>query len=107
MKRLGGVLGGLLLPRACHACAVCGFGLGQSRSAFFWTTVALSILPLGLLAAGIYYLKRVGGAWLREEFRERDEEAVHAAIPRPRPEPARFSPPAPAPAVPTPSPSRT
>jgi len=105
VKRLTGVLAGLTLPRLCHACAVCGFGLGPNRSAFFWTTVLLSILPLGMLAAGIFYLKRVGGAWLREEFRERDE--LPGPSPAPRPEPARFSPPAPAPAAPAPSPFRT
>ncbi len=48
----------LALPSTARACAVCGVGLGPNRATFFWTTVLLSLLPLGMFAAGALLLRR-------------------------------------------------
>jgi O-antigen ligase len=45
------------LPALASACAVCGFGQGRNRDAFFWTMVLLSLLPLGMLGAGLMFLR--------------------------------------------------
>lgn len=52
-----------LAPAAARACAVCGGGNPANRFAFFASTIALSLLPLGMF---------VGAAlWLRSRLRER------------------------------------
>jgi hypothetical protein len=48
----------LTLPAVARACAVCGFGEGRSRGAFFWTMVLLSLLPLGMMGAGLMFLRQ-------------------------------------------------
>ena len=63
----------LLLPAVARACAVCGGGTAQNRAAFFWTTVLLSLLPLGMMAGGFLFLRRTGGAWTRDEFADRED----------------------------------
>lgn len=67
------------LPAVAHACAVCGADGGPSRSAFFWSTIALSLIPLGLFAGGLWFLRRSAGAWMRDEFAEREDAIVPAA----------------------------
>jgi hypothetical protein len=75
---------GLALPAAARACAACGADGGASRAAFFWTTVLLSLLPLGMFAAGIAILVRTARGRLREEFADRDEAGGPAAPAAPR-----------------------
>ena len=67
------------LPASASACAVCGVGNGRNKMAFFLTTIFLSLLPLGLIGAGLVYLARKGRAFLASEFRESDEEPVAEA----------------------------
>ena len=69
------IAAGVLLPAACEACAVCGAGGDRNRLAFFWTTVFLSLLPLGMLAGGAVFLRR---AMRRREPERRVESAVRA-----------------------------
>jgi hypothetical protein len=63
----------LLLPGTAVACAVCGAGVDRTRNAFFETTVMLSLLPLGMIAGGLWWLGRRGRAFLADELRDRDE----------------------------------
>jgi hypothetical protein len=76
VRRPALVLLGLLAPACARACAVCGLGLGSNGSSFFWTTVLLSLLPLGLIVAGLLYLRRVGRHWMQDEFEETDSSPV-------------------------------
>ena len=65
----------LLAPAAVHACAVCSALSSESnRKAFLETTVLLSLLPLGLIAWGLFWVARRGHGVLRAEFRESDED---------------------------------
>src|SRR5262249_60552108 len=89
---LAGPPAGALPPAAALACAVCGGGNPANRFAFFASTIALSLLPLGMFAGAFLWLR----ARLRQrggnEFAERD--AAPAAPPPPPPR-----------AVPLPSPA--
>jgi hypothetical protein len=66
------LLAGLCLPGAARACAVCGLGLGANGSTFFWTTILLSLLPLAMIAAGVWYLRRQMLRHMPDEFVETD-----------------------------------
>ena len=57
-----------LVPVRAFACSVCGGGNPANRFAFFASTIALSLLPLGLFAAGLLWLRARGAS----EFVERD-----------------------------------
>ena len=70
-SQCGVVLVGLVPARA-FACAVCGGGNPANRFAFFASTIALSLLPLGLFAAGFLWLRARLRAHDRSEFVERD-----------------------------------
>ena len=48
----------LMLPQWALACAVCSDGEKQNAMAFFWTTVFLTLLPLGLLAALVRWVQK-------------------------------------------------
>lgn len=62
-----------LLPELAAACAVCTAGTGEdSRQAFIWTTVFLSVLPLAAIGAGVLWLRR---AMVRAREAERLAEA--------------------------------
>lgn len=78
MKRLGFVLLGLW-PAAAHACAVCGGGVDRTRGAFFGTTILLSLLPLGMIGGGLWWLRRNASDYDPREFMDRD------AVPPPAP----------------------
>ena len=67
----------LVLPRAALACAVCGGGNPANRFAFFASTIALSLLPLGLFAAGFLWLRSRIGRRGADEFRERNAQPTH------------------------------
>ena len=61
------------LPSLAHACGACGVGNGRNAIDYLTTTVFLSLLPLGIIGAGLVWLARNGRAFLASEFRERDE----------------------------------
>jgi hypothetical protein len=63
------------LPAIAAACPTCGVGNGRNKMAFFVTTIFLSLLPLGIIAAGLFWLARKGRSIIASEFRESDEEA--------------------------------
>lgn len=52
------VLGVALLAGAAQACPVCFSATDQNRMAFLGTTILLSLLPLGMVAGGVLYLRR-------------------------------------------------
>jgi hypothetical protein len=54
-----------LAPELARACAVCGAGADEdeSRVAYLLTTLALSVLPLGLFGGFVI--------WLRRQYRRR------------------------------------
>ena len=54
------------LPEAAAACSVCNGGAEESRQAFLFTTVLLSLLPIGMIC-GLAW-------WIWRHFRE--EEAA-------------------------------
>ena len=60
-----------LLPALALACPVCGGGGDSPRSqaAFFNTTILLSLLPLGMIGGGVWWLR---GKAQDGEFEERD-----------------------------------
>jgi hypothetical protein len=80
----------VLLPGAAQACATCTGASDRNRAAFLWTTVLLSLLPLGLIAAGLLWWMRDGREWLKREFVDRDawsppaEERTSPAAPAER-----------------------
>jgi hypothetical protein len=62
----------VIVPLAAWACPVCFSGSPRIRIAFFNTTLLLSFLPLGLIGAAVFALKRLGrGSWAGE-FEDRD-----------------------------------
>lgn len=48
----------MVMPSVVHACAVCSDGEKQNAMAFFWTTVLLTALPLGLLGGIIRWVQK-------------------------------------------------
>jgi hypothetical protein len=62
----------MLWPALAQACAVCGSANDRNRMAFFWTTVLLSLAPLGLIGGALLWIRRVAGDRLAAEFEERD-----------------------------------
>ena len=58
----------LLLPAAALACPGCFAAAENNRSAFLITTLVLTLLPLGMLGAGLL--------WLRREALRRDPEST-------------------------------
>ena len=60
----------LLWPALCPACAVCYAANDRNRAAFFGTTLLLTLLPLGMIAAGALWVVKRGG--LKDEFADRD-----------------------------------
>jgi len=47
-----------LAPGGASACSVCIGGEEESRSAFIWTTVLLSVLPPGMVGGLVWWLWR-------------------------------------------------
>lgn len=62
-----------LWPALAQACPVCFSLSPRSRWAFLGTTIFLSLLPLGMIGGGLWWLRRIGGAGLADEFVDRDE----------------------------------
>lgn len=48
----------LAAPRVAHACAVCFDARDENRAAFLATTVFMSLLPLGMVAGLVLWLRR-------------------------------------------------
>ena len=73
LRRSAAVLVALLLGAPAFACPLC---VAQSsprvRSAFFNTTIVLSLLPLGMLGAGVMWLRR-SRTW-EGQFEDRDSD---------------------------------
>jgi hypothetical protein len=81
-------------PALALACAMCGGGGDSPRSqaAFFDTTIILSLLPLGMIGGGVWWLKREGRGELRREFEVRhsfppESEPTRESGDEPRDEP--------------------
>jgi len=66
----------LALPAPALACAVCAGGNPANRFAFFASTIVLSLLPLGLFAAGFLWLRARLRSRGGSEFVERDPLAA-------------------------------
>lgn len=56
-----------LFPESAQACAVCFDMKAETRWAFVATTVFLSLLPLGMIGGGIYWLWRRARMLAEEE----------------------------------------
>ena len=78
-------------PQLAHACAVCGGGNPANRFAFFASTMALSLLPLGLFAGGFLWLRSRLHARFADEFAERDPVTT-TVVTGPGPLPATTAP---------------
>ena len=75
-------------PSLAHACASCTGGDGpRAQMAFLGATGFLTLLPLGLIGTGIWWLKRGGREWLAREFEDRDAWTPPEEAPRPAPTP--------------------
>jgi di/tricarboxylate transporter len=48
----------MLLPDAASACSVCYAGAEESRKAFLFTTVLLSLLPIGMIGTLAWWVWR-------------------------------------------------
>jgi hypothetical protein len=66
----------VLLPDSAHACPVCFDPRDENRFAFLGTTIFLSLLPLGLVAGVLL--------WVRHRSRQLadDEPAPEPAVPQ-------------------------
>ena len=60
----------IALPDLADACAVCGAAVDRNKSAFVGTTILLSLLPLAMIGAGLWWIGRRGN--LAQEFTERE-----------------------------------
>jgi len=80
VKRFQMVCLSLLWPAAAHACAVCGAAADRNRAAFFGTTMLLSLLPLGMIGGGVWWLRRNGSAFDAEDLIDRDRVAPPAVM---------------------------
>ena len=58
----------LAMPSLVEACAVCSDGEKQNAMAFFWTTVLLTALPLGLLGGMIRWVQKRSKALEAEQL---------------------------------------
>jgi hypothetical protein len=64
----------LALPDAAHACAVCGAAVDRNNAAFVGITILLSLLPVAMIGAGVWWAAR--RANLAAEFAEREVVAA-------------------------------
>jgi hypothetical protein len=62
----------LLAPALARACAVCAGGNPANRFAYFASTIALSLLPLGLFVGAFLWLRARLHDRGRDEFVDRD-----------------------------------
>lgn len=79
---------GVTCPALAHACASCTGGDGpRVQAAFLGATAFMTLLPLGLIGAGILWLRRGGREWLAREFEDRDAWRPPEEAPGPAPDP--------------------
>ena len=81
MRRRALTLLALLAPSAAQACAVCQAANSRNRAAFLGTTILLSLLPLAMIAGGLWWLRRNSRALAGEDLAERDAVAPAPARP--------------------------
>jgi hypothetical protein len=62
------VMGAGFVPDSAAACAVCSAGSEESRKAFLFTTVLLSMLPIAMFGSLFW--------WFRRRFRELEQTRV-------------------------------
>lgn len=84
-SRLSALVAVSLWTGVANACAVCITAHERSRLAFFSTTIFLTLLPLGLIVAGLYWLSRNARGVLAGEFEDRDD-VVATPVSEPPPE---------------------
>lgn len=72
MRRILPVVILLALPDVVDACAVCGAAVDRNKSAFVGTTILLSLLPLAMIGAGLWWIGRHAGERLAQELAERE-----------------------------------
>ncbi len=60
------------LPSPVLACAACAAAVDRSNAAFLATTIFLSLLPLALMAGGLWWIARHARGRLAGEFEERE-----------------------------------
>jgi hypothetical protein len=60
------------LPSPALACAACAAAVDRSNAAFLATTIFLSLLPLALMAGGLWWIARHARGRLVGEFEERE-----------------------------------
>ena len=78
MKRLSRAFGtsmallAALVPASAWACPFCFSGSPKVRMAFFGTTIFLSLLPLGMIGAGLAWIRRAGKDIWAAEFDDSD-----------------------------------
>ena len=58
MRRLLAASIVMISPLWAQACAVCSDGEKQNAMAFFWTTLLLTLLPLGLMAGVVRWVQK-------------------------------------------------
>jgi len=75
MRRLLPIPCLLALPGAAHACAACAAAADRNR-AVFYSTIALSLLPLILLGAAFLWLHRRSRARFRAQFGEHEAPSM-------------------------------
>ena len=64
--------GAALIPASAWACPFCFSGSPKVRMAFFGTTILLSFLPLGMISAGVVWIRRAGRGMWADEFDDSD-----------------------------------
>lgn len=72
MRRILPILLAGALPRAAEACAVCGAAADRNNSAFIVITILLSLLPVAMIGAGLWWVARHAGVSLADEFADRE-----------------------------------
>jgi len=71
VRRALAALAALLAPVPALACAACAAGSDSNR-VFFIMTMVMSVLPLLLIGAGLWWIARHARERLQGEFEERD-----------------------------------
>jgi uncharacterized membrane protein YfbV (UPF0208 family) len=72
------------LPRLAQACAVCSVLTdARTRKALFNATVFMSLLPLAVIALGLWWFARRAGTAMSAEFHE-SPDAVADSVTDPR-----------------------
>jgi len=79
VKRGLAALLALAWPAPALACAACVASAERNRT-FFIMTMVLSILPLAMIAGGLWWIARHARGRLADEFEERDSPVSPSAV---------------------------